>query len=226
MSSRPATAPATWTDARIELLKQLWGEGASCSQIATALGGLSRNAVIGKVHRLALPRPERKRARPPRQPRQPRGGAQVELTRLAPFTARGSGKSKLRAPARAAAQAPIAAAPGFPRGARSIQCRHPIRAAAHAVAAHPIELPLAGRRAGRAGLLLLRGAGRGRPSVLRRPLWFRLSTGGSSWPQPARRCDRPREHRELQVGPRADERAAAADRELPASEAGVAGRAR
>ena len=79
MSPRPATAPATWTDARIELLKQLWGEGASCSQIATALGGLSRNAVIGKVHRLALPRPERKRARPPRQPRQPRGGAQVEV---------------------------------------------------------------------------------------------------------------------------------------------------
>jgi GcrA cell cycle regulator len=117
MSQRPAAAPATWTDARIELLKQLWDKGASCSQIATALGGLSRNAVIGKVHRLALPRPERKRARaprPPRPPRPPRGGAQVESTRLAPFSARGSGKSKLRAQARAVA-APPRRRPSRPR---------------------------------------------------------------------------------------------------------------
>ncbi len=69
MSLRRAAAHAIWTDARIELLKQLWGEGASCSQIATALGGVSRNAVIGKVHRLALPKPERKPARPPRPAR-------------------------------------------------------------------------------------------------------------------------------------------------------------
>ncbi len=69
MSPRRAAADTTWTDARIELLKQLWDEGASCSQIATALGGVSRNAVIGKVHRLALLRPERKPARPPRPAR-------------------------------------------------------------------------------------------------------------------------------------------------------------
>ena len=45
----------SWTDERVEKLKQLWSEGLSASQIANQLGGVSRNAVIGKVHRLALP---------------------------------------------------------------------------------------------------------------------------------------------------------------------------
>ncbi|RIY00941.1 GcrA cell cycle regulator [Aureimonas flava] len=44
----------SWTDERIDLLKQLWGEGLSASQIAAQLGGVTRNAVIGKVHRLKL----------------------------------------------------------------------------------------------------------------------------------------------------------------------------
>jgi len=43
-----------WTDERIEALRKLWAEGMSASQIATALGGVSRNAVIGKIHRLGL----------------------------------------------------------------------------------------------------------------------------------------------------------------------------
>ncbi|WOC15581.1 GcrA family cell cycle regulator [Pseudochrobactrum sp. MP213Fo] len=43
-----------WTDERVELLKKLWSEGLSASQIAAQLGGVSRNAVIGKVHRLKL----------------------------------------------------------------------------------------------------------------------------------------------------------------------------
>ncbi|MCQ0990433.1 GcrA family cell cycle regulator [Jiella marina] len=43
-----------WTDERVEMLKQLWSEGHSASQIAERLGGVSRNAVIGKVHRLKL----------------------------------------------------------------------------------------------------------------------------------------------------------------------------
>jgi GcrA cell cycle regulator len=43
-----------WTDERVELLKKLWAEGLSASQIANQLGGVSRNAVIGKVHRLKL----------------------------------------------------------------------------------------------------------------------------------------------------------------------------
>jgi GcrA cell cycle regulator len=43
-----------WTDERVELLKKLWGEGLSASQIAGRIGGVTRNAVIGKVHRLGL----------------------------------------------------------------------------------------------------------------------------------------------------------------------------
>jgi GcrA cell cycle regulator len=45
---------ATWNDERVEQLKKLWAEGKSASQIAAEIGGISRNAVIGKVHRLGL----------------------------------------------------------------------------------------------------------------------------------------------------------------------------
>jgi len=44
----------SWTDERVDLLKKLWSEGLSASQIAGRLGGVTRNAVIGKVHRLGL----------------------------------------------------------------------------------------------------------------------------------------------------------------------------
>ncbi|WP_040308565.1 GcrA family cell cycle regulator, partial [Asticcacaulis biprosthecium] len=44
----------SWTDERVETLKKLWQEGHSASQIAKQLGGVTRNAVIGKVHRLGL----------------------------------------------------------------------------------------------------------------------------------------------------------------------------
>ncbi|MEM9584429.1 MAG: GcrA family cell cycle regulator [Pseudomonadota bacterium] len=44
----------SWTEDRVEVLKKMWGEGKSASQIAKELGGVTRNAVIGKVHRLGL----------------------------------------------------------------------------------------------------------------------------------------------------------------------------
>jgi GcrA cell cycle regulator len=44
----------SWTDERIETLKKMWTDGKSASQIAKELGGVTRNAVIGKVHRLGL----------------------------------------------------------------------------------------------------------------------------------------------------------------------------
>ena len=44
----------SWTDERVETLKKMWGEGQSASQIAKELGSVTRNAVIGKVHRLGL----------------------------------------------------------------------------------------------------------------------------------------------------------------------------
>lgn len=43
-----------WTDDRVEQLKKLWESGLSASQIAAELGNITRNAVIGKVHRLGL----------------------------------------------------------------------------------------------------------------------------------------------------------------------------
>lgn len=52
---RTGIAEMNWTDERVEKLKKLWSEGLSASQIAAQLGGVSRNAVIGKVHRLSLP---------------------------------------------------------------------------------------------------------------------------------------------------------------------------
>ena len=65
----------SWTDERVELLKKLWADGLSASQIAAELGCVTRNAVIGKVHRLGLsgrakspssigaPRPRKPRSR-------------------------------------------------------------------------------------------------------------------------------------------------------------------
>ena len=44
----------SWTDERIEQLRQMWQNGHTASQIAETLGGVSRNAVIGKAHRLGL----------------------------------------------------------------------------------------------------------------------------------------------------------------------------
>ena len=53
-SANKAEAKMGWTDERVETLKRLWQDGLSASQIAKQLGGVTRNAVIGKVHRLGL----------------------------------------------------------------------------------------------------------------------------------------------------------------------------
>jgi GcrA cell cycle regulator len=44
----------SWTEEKVEKLKELWGKGNTASQIAKIIGGLSRNAIIGKAHRLNL----------------------------------------------------------------------------------------------------------------------------------------------------------------------------
>jgi GcrA cell cycle regulator len=73
---------ATWTTDRVEHLKKLWADGLSASLIAAELGGISRNSVIGKVHRLGLPgRPKSPTASMPRQ-RKPRSrGATMRIVR-------------------------------------------------------------------------------------------------------------------------------------------------
>ena len=77
----------SWTEERVEVLKKLWAEGHSASQIAKQLGGVTRNAVIGKVHRLGLSgraTPSRPVKRPPRLARpKPR----IQQTGTAPVAA-------------------------------------------------------------------------------------------------------------------------------------------
>ena len=72
-----------WSDDRVEQLKTLWTEGLSASQIARALGGVTRNAVIGKVHRLGLAgRASPSRSERPRLPMAPK--TQNVRTHVAP----------------------------------------------------------------------------------------------------------------------------------------------
>ena len=53
----------SWTEEKVNKLKELWGKGNTASQIAEIIGGISRNAVIGKAHRLKLSAKIFKRAR-------------------------------------------------------------------------------------------------------------------------------------------------------------------
>ena len=65
----------SWTDDRVARLSKLWAEGLSASQIAADLGGVTRNAVIGKVHRLGLSgrvKPASGGSKPRRKPSAPR----------------------------------------------------------------------------------------------------------------------------------------------------------
>ena len=71
-----------WTDERIEQLKQMWQAGMTASQIAEALGGVSRNAVIGKAHRLGLqsrPSPVRPNEPAPKGKAKPSARAQAPV---------------------------------------------------------------------------------------------------------------------------------------------------
>lgn len=77
-----------WTDERVELLKKLWADGLSASQIAAELGGITRNAVIGKVHRLGLSG----RAKSPSStaPRQRKARTSSHMMRVPRATIRGN----------------------------------------------------------------------------------------------------------------------------------------
>ena len=78
-----------WTNDRIDELRRLWGQGQTASRIAELLGGVTRNAVIGKAHRLGLrgrPSPIRREEGQPSAPRPARSTAPAtaladELTR-------------------------------------------------------------------------------------------------------------------------------------------------
>src|SRR5262249_38365017 len=76
-----ARAEITWTDDRVELLKRLWTDGLSASQIAAELGGITRNAVIGKVHRLGLSGRAKSPSSTVPRPRKPRAPGMMRLPR-------------------------------------------------------------------------------------------------------------------------------------------------
>ncbi|MCX7889834.1 MAG: GcrA cell cycle regulator [Rhodobacteraceae bacterium] len=97
----------SWTDERVELLKKMWTDGQSASQIAKELGGVTRNAVIGKVHRLGLS--NRVGDPPPPPPRaQPAGPA---IRTDAGHRAEAAKETTPRAEARAQPRPEPAAAP-------------------------------------------------------------------------------------------------------------------
>ena len=95
----------SWTDERIETLTKMWEGGATASQIAEELGGVSRNAVIGKAHRLGL------KARPsPVKPNEKTEAARAEAPPPKPAP-RAAAPAEPRAPAPRPASLP----PSLPR---------------------------------------------------------------------------------------------------------------
>jgi GcrA cell cycle regulator len=105
----------SWTDERIERLKKMWHDGATASQIADELGGVSRNAVIGKAHRLGLEQ----------RPSPVKPGEEKEVKKPAPVAAAPKAAAPKPepapkpAPAQAAAPASSHAAPAAPHQSRS-----------------------------------------------------------------------------------------------------------
>jgi GcrA cell cycle regulator len=95
----------SWTDERIATLKKMWEGGATASQIAEELGGVSRNAVIGKAHRLGL------KSRPsPVKANEKKTAAPAPAAPRKPVPARNASDRKPQAPKPAAEPAPPAAA--------------------------------------------------------------------------------------------------------------------
>ena len=95
----------SWTDERIETLKKMWDSGMTATQIAEELGGVSRNAVIGKAHRLGLP------ARPsPVKPNEPKAAPEPKPA-PAPAPAPAAARPAPPAPAQPATRAPAPAPP-------------------------------------------------------------------------------------------------------------------
>lgn len=91
----------SWTEERIERLKKMWHDGATASQIADELGGVSRNAVIGKAHRLGLEQ----------RPSPVKAGEEKEAKKAAPTAAPATSAPKPAAKAETAKPSPATTAP-------------------------------------------------------------------------------------------------------------------
>ncbi len=104
----------SWTDERIEQLTKMWEGGSTASQIAEELGGVSRNAVIGKAHRLGLKaRPSPVKANEKPEPAPARAAKPVSETPRAPQPAPPRA-APAAAPAPSTPPPAAAAAPGAP----------------------------------------------------------------------------------------------------------------
>ena len=124
----------SWTEERIEKLTRMWEGGSTASQIAEELGGVSRNAVIGKAHRLGL------KARPSPVKANEKTDASAAPAAKAPRGAAASPapEAKPTPPARPAPEGPAAAAPASPAPQPAPQpAARPAAAAAPAAAASP-----------------------------------------------------------------------------------------
>ena len=94
-----------WTEERVETLKKLWGDGLSGSQIAKHLGGVTRNAVIGKVHRLG--RSGRAAPSRPAQRPAPKPAPRPRQKPAVPASARATPAATQAPAGRASAPAPV-----------------------------------------------------------------------------------------------------------------------
>ncbi len=117
----------SWTDERIERLKELWSQGVTASQIADELGGVSRNAVIGKAHRLGLQsRPSPVKANEPEAPaaaaEKPRAEPKAKAAASAPQP-----QPEPKAKVASGRQAPAAAAPAAAPAAASTASHPQVR---------------------------------------------------------------------------------------------------
>ena len=103
----------SWTDERIERLKKMWANGATASQIADELGGVSRNAVIGKAHRLGLE--QRPSPVKPGEEKEVKKPAAATPAAAAPAPAKAAApKAETSKAASTAPAAPVAHAPQAP----------------------------------------------------------------------------------------------------------------
>jgi GcrA cell cycle regulator len=109
----------SWTEERIERLKKMWHQGATASQIADELGGVSRNAVIGKAHRLGLEQ----------RPSPVKPGEEKEVKKAAPAAPAAAAAPKLAPKPDGPKSAAPAPAPAVAAPAGSAQPANPPRSA-------------------------------------------------------------------------------------------------
>ena len=188
-------AAMSWTDERVETLKRMWADGQSASAIAKELGGVTRNAVIGKVHRLGLSNRVEEAEIAPEAPAAPERAAPaaprpVPAAEPEPAEAAAEPEPAAEAPARAVAFTPTPRRPIVPAGQplppqpsaneispealASVREVEKTRPQADPDGADRADLQMAHRRPRHRKVLVLRPAQQARQTLLRGPCRRRL----------------------------------------------------